>query len=49
MKTSKGMTKNSIVFNGKNVWKLGGRLERDLSERTTSEVTQSEATLSDYV
>lgn len=30
------MTKISIVFNGKDVWNLGDRLERDLAERITT-------------
>lgn len=38
MKTNKGMTKISIVFNGKDAWSLG--LERDLAERSTTEATQ---------
>lgn len=40
VKANKGMTKISTVFNGKYVWNLGDRLERDLAERTTTEATQ---------
>lgn len=32
--------KDCMVFNGKSVWNLGDRLERDLAERTTTEATQ---------
>lgn len=40
MKTNEGMTKVSIAFNGRDVWNLGDKLERDQAERTTAETTQ---------